>query len=189
MSCHDIRVEKAVRSFSLPTVPSAGVGVGVCTLEAVSEEGLVSGAPGSSVALRTGEGPWMIAGCDGGSVSVFAATSGRVLVAAKLHEGDVRSVAFLPPARHASRTMRSGSNSSSSSESALIVTSSFDGTAAIWRLVADGSSAVRFERVALLKGDVTGAAGHSDKVLGVTVLQSTRQVVTCGADGQVLLWG
>ena len=89
----------------------------------------------------------------------------------------------------------------SNSGLSLLFTTSYDGTAAMFKLhskaftrvgnkpkggeiiAVDNSSSQVFQRVAVMQGM------HHDKVLSGCVVPWTQEVITTGADGMVIKWG
>jgi WD40 repeat protein len=110
----------------------------------------------------------------------------------RLHTDDVRALDVLIEPKQVVKSF-SGTSRKIPSMPAL-VTTSFDGTAALWGVshsqtglpmtgaTGGNSDRGRFDRLSLLSG------AHTDKVLGVCVLQQSQNILTSGADGVVALW-
>jgi WD40 repeat protein len=112
-------------------------------------------------------------GCTKGIVTVLNMNERRVLLAEKLHNDDVKGIYEL----------------NSVSKDPFVVTTSFDGSAAVWKV--DHSTLQRQKRYG--SGDKafhmqSSLLGHTDKILGLSVDNNTNDIVTSGADGKVLLW-
>lgn len=138
---------------------------------------------------------WIAAGQMKGQVTVFNARSGAVMAAGRLHTDDVRALDVLPEPKQVVSSFSGVSKKVSGIPSLL--TTSFDGTAALWGLgnaTTGGNSGALtgatggnsgeggFRRLAKLAG------AHTDKVLGCCVLAHSQQILTSGADGIVALW-
>lgn len=104
-----------------------------------------------------------VAGCVKGHVLLFDPSSGRVLQNDKLHNDDIRALTALPPSQQFPYSR--------------LVTTSFDGTAAIWK---QNSELQEFGNLCYLDGV------HTDKLLSVSVVNQT--IFTSGADGRVVAW-
>jgi hypothetical protein len=94
----------------------------------------------------------------------------------KIHTDDVRSIELLD--------YRTSSNPASAFSSAVhevdVITSSYDMTTAhSTALVSDNASLLRSVR---LQG------AHNEKNLSAIVVRDSRDVITTGADGKVVLW-
>ena len=185
---HDLRTDSSASSkiawqHQLSRA-AGGEGVAVCCL---------SGVPG--------EAGLVAAGCAQGWLQLLDVRSGRRLCEQRLHSDDIRSLSLLPLAQSRPRsTARSllvpDSDSEGGSWSWALLTSSYDGTAALWRQAAGAGAEGKCEQVFSLSG------GHADKVLcasfaagGDTTLSELRldlsrppAILTSGADGRVLLW-
>lgn len=165
---HDLRSSRPAWSYSLSDAlpPGAGGQKGICCLS-------LFGGPhfsaGSSASVP------MVAGGLGGFVTLFNAASGQIFSHEKLHSDDVRSVSVLP-----------GTSRTRGEISADVLTGSYDGTAAVWRVCLDPTNKVRYD------GSPRVLTGHADKVLGAVQFfaggRSAPDVLTTGADGKVILW-
>ena len=153
---HDIRSRCAAWSIDLPKL--VGQALGICTMTATTQ--------GSDSVLL---------GCTNGLVIGISPRDRRVLAAEKLHGDDVRGLCIAP---------WQDSNVSGLSSSFYFLTTSFDGTACVWRsheLIGINQSKRPFQRLSVLQG-------HTDKVLGAAIGPDNYEMITTGADGKALLW-
>ncbi len=169
---HDIRMSGAAWRYSIP----AG---GICTMISMPNP-------------QDTANKWIACGHNGGAVSIFNARSGAIMASDRLHSDDVRALDVLIEPKQVVKSF-SGTSRKIPSMPAL-VTTSFDGTAALWGVshsqtglpmtgaTGGNSDRGRFDRLSLLSG------AHTDKVLGVCVLQHSQNILTSGADGVVALW-
>jgi len=165
---HDLRSARPAWSYTLSDAlpPGAGGQKGICCLSLLGNS-LSSAASPASVP--------MVAGGLGGFVTLFNAANGQIFSHEKLHSDDVRSVSVLP------------ATSRSRGELTVdLLTGSYDGTAAMWRVSLEATNRVRYDS---LKRVLTG---HGDKVLSAVPFfaggRSAPDVLTTGADGKVILW-
>lgn len=119
---------------------------------------------------------WIVSGSTGGVVTIFGARTGEIVVENRLHGDDVRSIVTMPPPTVVNYGF-SGATKKQTNLLPFLVTTSFDGTAAMWSI-----KNKKFERLAVLQG------AHTDKVLGCSVLPWSQQILTSGADGKIALW-
>jgi WD40 repeat protein len=134
----------------------------------------------------------LIAGCTDGLLLGFNLFDGRLIHCNQLHSQDIRAI-------HAVYPLQSAKNMNNMSYQELLwtfpslITTSFDGTAALWRVNRNQSLTHspkitgHFEKMAVM-------LGHQDKILSVcTTLTKTsssfqRNIFTTGADGKVISW-
>ncbi len=170
---HDLRMSGAAWKYTLPTG-------GVCTMIRLPNP-------------QDTANKWIAAGQIGGIVTVFNARSGAIMASDRLHTDDVRALDILPEPKQIVSSFSGTSKKVSGIPS--LVTTSFDGTAAVYGIGnsttgggaltgATGGNAGEggFRRLANLNG------AHTDKVLGCCVLAHSQQILTSGADGIVALW-
>ena len=152
---HDLRSRCAAWSLELPKLVNQAIGI--CTMSVTK--------PGSNSILI---------GCTGGLVIGISSRDRRLLAAEKLHGDDVRGLCVAP---------WEDSNLSAQSSSFYFLTTSFDGTACVWRGNNENQSKYPYQRLAVLKG-------HTDKVLGAAIHPGpdSFEMITTGADGKALLW-
>ena len=129
-----------------------------------SHSGICSAAASSS-------GSDIVLGMNKGGLCVFSVNQQRfVIPQIQLHEDDIRHVLAWD-----------SSVSKGVSSSLNVLTTSFDGTGAIWKL--DNSKG----EPSLIKSDSL-LNGHEDKMLCAVRCPNTGQIVTTGADGRTVLW-
>jgi WD40 repeat protein len=152
---HDLRSRCAAWSLELPKLINQPIGI--CTMSLTK--------PGSNSILI---------GCTNGLVIGISARDRRLLAAEKLHGDDVRGLCIAP---------WEDSNLSDHTSSFYFLTTSFDGTACVWRSNGENQSKYPYQRLSILKG-------HTDKVLGAAIHPSPDnfEMITTGADGKALLW-
>lgn len=164
----DLRSPRPAWSYSLSDAlpPGAGGQKGICCLSLLGNA-LSSGGSPNAVP--------MVAGGLGGFVTLFNAANGQIYSHEKLHTDDVRSVSVLPA------TARSRGELSVD-----MLTGSYDGTAALWRVSLEATSRVRYD------GSPRVLTGHTDKVLSAVPFfaggRSAPDILTTGAEGKVILW-
>lgn len=166
---HDLRSARPAWSYSLSDAlpPGAGGQKGVCCLALLGSPQSSANSPASVP---------MVAGGLGGFVTLFNAATGQIFSHEKLHSEDVRCVSVSPATSRVRGEL-----------SVDLLTGSYDGTAAMWRVSMDPSSSrVKYE------GSPRVLTGHGDKVLSAVPFfaggRSSPDVLTTGADGKVLLW-
>ena len=174
-------IAKLISAASNSAQPAASTtsATGVCCLQPIGQPLL---------------GGLIIAGCTGGRVAVVDVLRGQVVAVEKLHDDDVRAVVT------ASSPQQEKGNGSIAGGKAnwRVVTTSFDGTGAVWSLRGTGGGDFdrgvgdRFKKVGSM-------LGHADKILSAAVAvewedsrgragHSPVGVVTTGADGSTFLW-
>lgn len=126
----------------------------------------------------------LFSGHTNGEVNIFDIRTKRRLSSHILHSGDVRSVAMW--------TQKSIPNSTMDVNAAshlFGLTTSFDGQGSVWKLNTQqllGSSGGGEEGADVVK--VARLAGHTDKILSSVYSPLTHDIITSGADGNVLSW-
>jgi WD40 repeat protein len=186
---HDLRTQPHRPAWTLdlastPAVQATGSSGGICCLQVVPiSMSLLGAGTGMGAGAGTGGGSsfdLVLAGCIGGAVCILDCSRRAIIAAQKLHSDDVRGIVPI-----ASTTATGTRGHEGANQGALrFITTSFDGTAAIWRAYSDKhmkNTPISFRRLALLEG-------HTDKVLGAAIVPRSQQVVTSGADGRVILW-
>lgn len=172
---HDLRMSGPAWTLNLSSnfQLMSGGGTGVCCLSSLSSIPTYS---------RPSDGI-VVAGCTGGFVCVINTATRSIVATHKPHTDDVRAISV-----HAAvNTYQSpGSGPSSSSNSFSLVTTSFDGTGAIWNVSHvsnDSTNLFSFESESVMQS-------HSDKILGVVsvIRNGVVEVLTTGADGKAILW-
>jgi WD40 repeat protein len=151
---HDLRTANPILSYNLPGHVLGGKGI-CCLKVAHTQSGCMLGRA--------------VVGCTGGIVGIFNPFESRVVSAFQPHTDDVRALTF-------SLRQSSGSNSTGVS----LVTTSYDGTGALWDVKDADTADLQFEKHGTL-------VGHTDKILAVTASRDGH-LVTSGADGCVLHW-
>ncbi len=111
---HDLRMSGAAWRFNLPSP--------VCTLLSIDN---TSNDPASAV---------IAAGGIGGVISLFNARSGHIYASNRVHGDDVRCLAAMPAPVVPQKGFSGVSKLPSKSGLPVLVSSSFDGTASMWRL-------------------------------------------------------
>jgi WD40 repeat protein len=182
---HDLRMSGAAWRFDLPAP--------VCTLATIEN------------AADAGN-TYCLAGGTSGVVSLFNARNGHIYATSRVHGDDIRSISVVPAPVVPQKGFSGVSKMKSTTGMPLVFTTSYDGTAAMWKLHTNGftrlGSASRkpdasaaagggvgstqnnvFERLAVMQG------AHDDKVLAGCVVPWTQQAITTGADGRVMRWG
>ena len=171
IKAHDLRMGGPAWTLDLSTNSQlkTGGGTGVCCLSSLSS------IPAHS---RPSDG-FVVAGCTGGFVCVINTATRSIVATHRPHTDDVRAISV-----HASASGNSGPRSPSGSFS--LVTTSFDGTGAIWSVANSPNSSTNnltFEKESVMQS-------HSDKILGVVsvIRNGVVEVLTTGADGKAILW-
>eukprot|EP00605_Chrysophyceae_sp_TOSAG23-4_P001339 GSChrysophyteH1.ASY1.ANO1.1456.1 assembled CDS len=157
---HDLRMSGAAWKYFIPS--------GICTMIRLPNP-------------QDSGNKWIAAGQVGGIVSIFNARSGAIMASDRLHKDDVRALDVLQEPKQIVSSFSGTSKKVLGMPS--LVTTSFDGTAALWSVgnVAKGGEG-GFQLLSKLGG------AHSDKVLGCCALPHSQQILTSGADGIVALW-
>lgn len=122
----------------------------------------------------------LFSGHTNGEVNIFDVRTRRKMSSHVLHGGDVRSVALWtqPPPSSAPQL--------DSASHLFALTTSFDGQGSVWRLSSQQGSSSSSGGLDVAK--VARLAGHTDKILSAVYSPRTHDVVTSGADGNVLMW-
>ena len=171
---HDLRSSQVVWSINLSDLrrsaesSSSSALRSICCLSAISTQ--PAGSPSSSWQEMV-----LGVGCTGGHLTLL--TSEKIIFDQKLHSDDIRSLDLLSYAYHHSL------QAFSSFHQLQLLTSSYDASSALWQLqTAEDAAQTRAESQARFLG------AHQDKNLCALRLPATSDVVTTGADGNVVLW-
>ena len=168
---HDLRSARPAWAYNLNDVLAQSHGEtlrrGVCCLAVLGSGNLSS--PGSLHSQNL----LVAAGCGGGYVTVFNATTGQIHSHQQLHASDVRSLCMMPTV-----TRRKDDDHFE------ILTGSYDGTLGLWRASSRGQD-FRYTSSRILKG-------HNDKVLCAAPVampgRAECDILSTGADGKAILW-
>lgn len=126
----------------------------------------------------------LLSGHTNGEVNVFDIRMRRKLSSHILHSGDVRSVAMW--------TQNAVPNSTMDVDTGHLfgLTTSFDGQGSVWKLnaqqLSSGSNTSPADGYDVTK--VARLVGHTDKILSSVYSHLTHDIITSGADGNVLSW-
>ncbi|KAJ1430642.1 WD40-repeat-containing domain protein, partial [Ochromonadaceae sp. CCMP2298] len=154
---HDLRSPRAAWSYNLNDL-SQPPRKGVCCL--------------SLLPTASGGGMTVVAGCTGGYVMFFDASTGQVHASHQMHQDDVRSVCV----------------EYTHTQQQTLLTASYDGTATVRGI--SHSSSILLDTPQIL-------SAHADKVLSAIPIPGTpiagrnsppMDYLTTGADGKVMLW-
>ncbi len=165
---HDIRTSQAIWSINKVT-DIHNDKIGICCLEYYNNE--------NESQNRIYE-DMVLVGCTGGIISNLSFRERKIMYSERIHGDDIRGINILPN-RHIK-----GSKSlplDNLHTSIYYAASSFDGTSSIWRKDFSATNNRYYHSMYKL-------SGHTDKVLGITHVPISNDIITSGADGKVLLW-
>lgn len=150
--CHDMRSPQYAWKASIMHANHQGI----CTLASLK----------SSTEL--------VAGLTGGAVCIFSSSQQRFVMApVKVHDDDVRHVTTW----ERSKVGKGGMFDSDM----FVLTTSFDGTGAVWNL-STSSEEYKMQKIDSLQN------GHIDKILCAIRCPQSGRIFTTGADGRTVLW-
>ena len=124
----------------------------------------------------------VLCGHTNGEVNIFDVRTKRRLMSHVLHNGDVRSVAMWTQSPYPDPSVDvAGSH-------IFGLTTSFDGQGSVWKMnpnqfSSDNSTVEGYDVV-----KVARLVGHTDKILSSVYSPLTHDIITSGADGNVLCW-
>ena len=165
---HDLRTSQAI--WSMDKISDIhNDKIGVCCLEYHNNE-----SEGQSRIYED----MILVGCTGGIISNVSFKERKINYSERIHGDDIRGVSILPNKHIRGNKSLPLDNLHTS---IYYAASSFDGTSSVWRKDFSATNGRYCHSMYKL-------SGHTDKVLGITHVPISNDIITSGADGKVLLW-